>query len=180
MPETCLQRAWSAHRAELLNFLRHRLQHTADAEDVLQEVFVKAVGQGQQFCTLSSPRAWLFHVARNLLADHYRQGKAELTLDEIPEPVQALSEPAPVEALSQCLPRVLSELSAADRLVLTFCDLEGHSQPALASHLGISLPAAKSRLQRARQRLRAQLVTACQVRFDEHGEVCCFTPRPPC
>lgn len=176
----CVRDAWDAYRGELLGYARKHLGDAQAAHDLVQDVFLRVSRQKNGLCGIENPRAWLFHVARNLLADHYRQGKAELTLDEIPEPVQALSEPAPVEALSQCLPRVLSELSAADRLVLTFCDLEGHSQPALASHLGISLPAAKSRLQRARQRLRAQLVTACQVRFDEHGEVCCFTPRPPC
>ena len=176
----CVRDAWDAYRGELLGYARKHLADAQAAHDLVQDVFLRVSRQKNGLCGIENPRAWLFHVARNLLADHYRQGKAELTLDEIPEPVQALSEPAPVEALSQCLPRVLSELSPADRMVLTFCDLEGHSQPALASHLGISLPAAKSRLQRARQRLRAQLVTACQVRFDEHGEVCCFTPRPPC
>ncbi|MGC1518341.1 MAG: RNA polymerase subunit sigma-70, partial [Azonexus sp.] len=45
--------------------------------------------------------------------------------------------------------------------------------------LGISLPGAKSRIQRARKRLRNRLVKACQVTFDDQGEVCCFVPRPP-
>ena len=89
MPETCLQRAWSAHRAELLNFLRHRLQHTADAEDVLQEVFVKSLGQSQQFCTLNSPRAWLFHVARNALADRLRVARSLIALPEVRTMVHA-------------------------------------------------------------------------------------------
>lgn len=80
--------------------------------------------------------------------------------------------------LSQCLPRVLSELSAEDRLAITLCDIEGHSQQVLAERLGISLPGAKSRIQRARLRLREQLVTACKVSFDDNGEVCCFVPRP--
>jgi len=47
-----------------------------------------------------------------------------------------------------------------------------------AQRLGLSLPAAKSRVQRARLRLRAQLSEACQVTFDEAGKVCCFVPRP--
>ena len=48
-----------------------------------------------------------------------------------------------------------------------------------ALRLGLSLPAAKSRVQRARLRLRAQLAEACQVTFDDKGKVCCFVPRPP-
>ena len=64
-----------------------------------------------------------------------------------------------------------------DRLALTLCDIEGQPQQALADRLGLSLPAAKSRLQRARTRLQRRLVEACQVRFDEQGRVCGFTPR---
>ena len=44
---------------------------------------------------------------------------------------------------------------------------------------GLSLPGAKSRVQRARQRLRERLASACQVRLDVEGQVCCFVPRPP-
>jgi RNA polymerase sigma-70 factor (ECF subfamily) len=42
---------------------------------------------------------------------------------------------------------------------------------------GISLPGAKSRVQRARKRLREHLSQACQVKFDATGKVCCFVPR---
>lgn len=86
---------------------------------------------------------------------------------------------APLDDLAQCLPRVLAELSEADRLALTLCDIEGQPQQILAERLGLSLPGAKSRLQRARVRLRQRLVTACQVQFDDSGQVCRFTPRPP-
>ena len=41
------------------------------------------------------------------------------------------------------------------------------------------LAAAKSRLLRARRRLRARLAEACQLRFGEDGKICCFTPRSP-
>ena len=44
---------------------------------------------------------------------------------------------------------MLAELSEADRLALTLCDIEGQPQQALADVLGLSLPGAKSRLQRA-------------------------------
>jgi predicted DNA-binding protein (UPF0251 family) len=61
------------------------------------------------------------------------------------------------------------ELGADDRLAITFCDIDGGSQQALAEHLGISLSGAKSRIQRARQRLKQKMEKGCQVRFDETG-----------
>lgn len=60
MNAPCLMTAWSACEAELLGFLRHRVGRIEDAEEVLQEVFIKAMRQGKQFCGLDNPRAWLF------------------------------------------------------------------------------------------------------------------------
>lgn len=83
------------------------------------------------------------------------------------------------DQLSQCLPRALGELSEADRLAITLCDIEGRPQRELAERLGISLSGAKSRVQRARQRLKAKIEVGCQVRYDAGGEVAGFIPRPP-
>ncbi|HJV26185.1 MAG TPA: sigma-70 family RNA polymerase sigma factor [Aromatoleum sp.] len=174
----CLLTAWSAHEAELRGYLRHRSGSPEEADDLLQEVFIRALGQESQFCVIENPRAWLFQVARNILVDRFRHAHEHLPLpDDIPE--VPLDEAPAVDALSQCLPRALSELSAEDRPAITFCDIEGNSQQALAEQLGISLPGAKSRIQRDRRRLREQLVTACQVTFDGNGDVCCLVPRPP-
>jgi RNA polymerase sigma-70 factor (ECF subfamily) len=174
----CLLDAWSAHEAELRGYLRHRLGDAEDAEELLQEVFLKTLRQGRRFCAVENARAWLFQVARNALADRLCSGRGRLPLPEdLPAP--AVEAAPQVDGLSQCLPRVLAELSEADRLALTLCDPEGQPQRALAERLGISLPGAKSRLQRARTRLRRRLVEACQVRFDEAGRVCGFTPKPP-
>ena len=178
MSPPCLLDAWSAHESELRGYLRHRLGDVHDADELLQDIFLKALRQGRRFCAVENARAWLFQVTRNALTDRLRSNREHLPLPEdMPAPV-ADTMPQ-VDDLSQCLPRVLAELSDADRLALTLCDIEGQPQQVLADRLGLSLPGAKSRLQRARVRLRQRLVEACQVRFDEAGTVCCFSPRPP-
>ena len=174
----CQTRAWRAHQAELRGFLKNRAGSAFEADDLLQEVFLKALSQGQDFCAIDDPRAWLFHVARNLLIDRLRLTKAQVPLpDDLCE--QSLGGVEPVDLLSQCLPRVLSELSPEDREAISLCDIQGVTQKDYAHRLGVSLPAAKSRVRRARLRLREQLAEACQVTFDEDGKVCCFVLRPP-
>ena len=175
---TCHNKAWQQHKAEIRSFLANRCASAAEADDLLQEVFLKALLKGKEFCQLDNPRAWLFHVARNLLIDRLRLTKEQVPL---PDDLSAESDIAfvPVDLLSHCLPRVLTELSSEDRDAVLLCDMQGMTQKDYAKHLGISLPAAKSRVQRARLRLRAQLAEACQVTFDDEGNVCCFVPRPP-
>lgn len=172
----CLLTAWHAHEHALRGWLIHQLHDKALAEDLLQDIFLKALRQGSRFCALVNARAWLFEVARNTLTDQLRRRESV----ELPDGLSAEDEvTAPVDSLAQCLPRVLAELSADDRDAITCCDLEGMSQADYATRLGLSLPGAKSRVQRARTRLKAQLASACGVQFDEAGRVCCFTPRPP-
>lgn len=174
----CVLNAWGQHESELRGFLVRRLNNQEVAEDLLQDTFVKAIAEGSRFCELDNPRAWLYRVARNILVDHLR--RKNRFIDDLPDhlPYEAPITAA-VDDLSQCLPRALDALAGKDAEAITLCDLEGMNQADYAKLIGISVPGAKSRVQRARARLKQQLKTACQVRFDESGSVCCFTPREP-
>lgn len=171
----CVQRAWHAHEGELRVWLRGHLVDRDEVEDMLQDVLLKALRQGKRFCAVGNPRAWLFEVTRNALIDRLRLRKEWVALPEdLPSEAE---EPEPVASLAGCLPRALAELAPEDREVLTLCDLENMAQADYAAFKGLSLAGAKSRVQRARKRLRAHLTRVCQVRFDAQGKVCCFVPR---
>ncbi len=173
--ETCVTRAWRVHQREIEGYLRHRLGDGEQAADLLQTVFLKALHEGRRFCELREPRAWLFAVARNALADHLRLRPHH---EPLPDDIEApTDEPAPVDTLADCLPAALAALDPDDRDILTQCDLQGMTQKDYASRHGLSLAAAKSRVLRARARLRALLVSTCGVRFDAAtGRVCCALP----
>lgn len=173
----CLLRAWQQHKRELRSWLFQQLREPDRVDDALQEIFIKAMKQGTAFCAIAQPRAWLFEVARHHLIDEYRKRREMLPLsDELPqdEPEQAV-----VDQLTACLPRVLAELESADRDILIRCDIEGMTQQAYANQQGLSLSAVKSRLLRARVRLKNRLHTTCAVQLDDQGQVCCYIPRAP-
>lgn len=174
----CIADAWERHETELRRFLRHRCGDDASAEDLLQEVFLRALRQKNGLCGIDSPRAWLFRTARNLLIDRLRLSREQV---ELPDDLAAETDesPPPIDSLTQCLPRVLAELSPQDREAITLCDIEGMTQQEYARRIGLSLPAAKSRVQRARARLKARMSEACQVSFDGDGKVEGFIPRFP-
>lgn len=172
----CLSTAWTAHESELRGWLRRRVGNSALADDLLQDLFLKALRQGTRFCAVENARAWLFEVARNTLADHLRVAHPMVALpDDLVAPVEDADT---VDTLTACLPRVLSELSADDREAITLCDLQGMRQADFARLKGLSLTAAKSRVQRARVRLRAHMSQVCQVQVDDGGRVSDFVPRP--
>ena len=172
----CMLQAWQRTEAELRGFLRHKLHDADAADDLLHEVFLKAMRQGGNFCQIDNARAWLFQVARNAVVDLQRATRPHDPLpDDLPEADEG---PAPVEALADCLPLALGSLSAEDRDAIEQCELGGLSQLEYAELRALKLPTAKSRIQRARTRLRAALVERCGVRFDvQTGAVCCHVPR---
>jgi RNA polymerase sigma-70 factor (ECF subfamily) len=171
----CLTKAWAAHSGELHGWLRHNLRNPAEADDLLQDLFIKALRQGERFCNVQNARAWLFEVARNTLTDHLRVRRDTVELPD--DLAHSVIEADTVDSLSACLPRVLSELSAQDRESITACDLQGMSQADFAAAQGITLSAAKSRILRARNRLKAHMSVACQVQIDKGGRVADFVPR---
>lgn len=171
----CVIEAWNRYEGELRRFLTGQVQDRQVAEDLLQDTFLKALSEGSRFCQLQNPRAWLYRVTRNRLTDYHRTHRIHLELpDELPLAHETTDA---VVSLAQCLPGALEALAPEQRDAIERCDLEGMTQAEYAKQVGISVAGAKSRVQRARKRLKAQLSKACQVRFDETGKVCCFVPR---
>lgn len=170
---------WSSHEAELRRWLLSRVPVKSEVDDLLQDVFLKTLRQGDRLGSIEHPRAWLYEIARNTLIDRLRASRGSFPLpddlDDLPAPVDQSDT---VDTLAQaCLPRVLSELEPQDREAIELCDLQGMAQADFARLKNLSLPAAKSRVQRARQRMREHMTSACQISFDPAGHVDDFVPR---
>lgn len=168
----CVLQAWHNHQAELRSFLMSEMGEPSAADDLLQDIFVKSMRQGRDFCELQNPRAWLFRVARNALKDNYRLRKHWLPVPEDLADESRLGRD-PVDELDACIQRTLPYLGEADRDILEACDLGSTSQSDYARTRELSLPATKARIRRARERLRAALAQRCNVVLDDKGNVCC-------
>lgn len=166
--------AWHQHENQLIHWLQAQTHDEPLAQDLLQEVFIRAMHQQQAFCDITNTKAWLFRVAGNLVID---QARKRMPLPLVDDLEQEAPEYAVIDSLANCLPRVLDELSPQDSELLKACDIHGMTQQQYATQHGLTLSAVKSRLLRARSKLRRQLTISCQVKLDENQQVCCFTPR---
>nr|WP_275114012.1 sigma-70 family RNA polymerase sigma factor [Psychromonas antarctica] len=164
--------AWDENEQLIKNWLLKQTKNGDQAQDILQDTFIKALQNKERFCSLTHAKSWLFTIAKNSLIDSYR--KTKLTVNFVP--FEPTDEPPEIVNLQQCLLRVLSELSEDDKDILDQCDIQGISQIDYAKHNELTLSATKSRIQRARQKLREQMISSCKVEFDLQG-VSSFTPR---
>ncbi|MGI5169980.1 sigma-70 family RNA polymerase sigma factor [Spirillospora sp. CA-253888] len=158
------------HRAALLQSAMRMTRNREDAEDLLNETYLKAFRHRQQFTPGTNDRAWLFRILTNTYITFYRQQRSRPALvpfrDEWGEETGALSpvvaqRSAEAEALDRFTdPEVkaaLRVLSAEFRAVLYLADVEGYAYREIAERLGIPLGTVMSRLHRARARLRREL-----------------------
>lgn len=177
--QPCLMEAWLQHQSPLSLWLKSQTRDDSLAQDLLHDVFIRAMDQKQAFCEIRNTKAWLFRVAGNLMIDHARKQQALPMVEEVAfeEPKFPLIDKDVVDKLAHCLPRVLNELAPQDSKLLKECDINGMTQQEFATRHGLTLSATKSRLLRARLKLKQQLSNSCQVKLDENQNVCCYTPR---
>ena len=168
-------KAWNENEKALKNWLIKKTGCNDQALDLLQDLFIKALQNKERFCTLGNAKSWLFKVAQNSVIDIYRRPKLEVE-SVCTDTVKKEVESVPIVDLQQCLIRVISELEIDDKDVIEQCDMQGMSQATYAQIKGLSLSATKSRIQRARKKLRQQMIISCHVEFDQ-DKVCSFTPR---
>lgn len=131
--------------ADILHFLRKRMDNASDAADMTQDVFAQWLGYRDR-AKVEQPRAFLFQVARNLLSDHWRRQKvrhAALADDTLPEQQGApandpLDHAQQQQRLDQ-LRQVLAELSPRRREALMLHRFEGLTQAQIAERMNISV-----------------------------------------
>lgn len=161
---------WSEIADRLRLFIRSRVEDSHTAEDLVQDVVLKA-----QLNLHSAPMpklsAWMFQIARNVVIDHYRSRKHRRSAQLDDETAIEESETVIVSELSGCIRPMLARLPDASREALEQTDLGELTQTELAKQLGLSLPGVKSRVQRAREQLRTVLVSCCAPKTDSDGSV---------
>lgn len=174
---------WHTLRHDLHAFLSRRLPSAEDADDVLQEVFLRIHETASQPGCADCTRAWTYAITRRTLADFYRRRErrpalqSDATLDELPADTVASSD-VHEEVLSWLVP-LIDELPEHYRIPLRMADVEGKTQQEVADHVGLSLSGAKSRVQRARRRLAGLLHACCEVVFGPGGQAVSYRRRQP-
>lgn len=169
---------WQEFAAPLRSFLRARTKSSADAEDLLQEVFVRVQKRLPTLHDTSKIQGWVYRIARNVVIDHYRTRREHMPVDVDLEAEDPVGE-SEVD-LRPALRRFMAELPAHYREPLVRHEYQGESLEEVARALGLSLTATKSRVRRARLMLREMLDRCCRFEFDQRGRVIEATPRKVC
>ena len=149
--EALFDQVYEAYGPSLYRFCLLQMKNPADAEDVLQDVFVKRLYQAPKFKSPEHERSWLYQVALNLCRDEWRRSRRS----ELPLAAAAgvSLPPAELSLLDQ-----VSNLPEKQRTVLHLHYYQGYGLQEIARLLGVTVPAVKMRLKRGREALRKELL----------------------
>jgi RNA polymerase sigma-70 factor, ECF subfamily len=175
--DASIRGAWSRLEHQLRPFISRRVASPADADDVLQDVFLRmqralpSLRDDQRF------GPWVYQVTRSAIAQFRRQAaRHPLAREASPaerdaEPDEASDSPDLDCQIGEHIAPFVAALPSPYREALTLTELEGLTQKDAAALLGISLPAMKSRVLRGRERLRASLEACCEIALDARGGI---------
>lgn len=158
----------TVHADALYGFARHLCRDAVEAEDLVQETYVRALAGRRGFADGTDLRAWLFRILRNLFLERLRRSQRTGALggdgapgeEEAEPPADALRGDADLERMRRL---VAADIEAAlrrlspDARAIVLLDLEGFSEREIATAMDCPAGTVKSRLSRARAALRALL-----------------------
>jgi RNA polymerase sigma-70 factor (ECF subfamily) len=144
------ERLMAGMRPKLHRYCARMTGSAIDGEDVVQDTLIKAMSASRQ--SIDNPEAWLYRIAHNASLDFLRARKRHPLEPLVDEAGYMACDPAPdTPGLSF---RTFLGLPVLQRCAVVLKDVLGHSVEEIAEVAGVTPPAAKSALQRGRQRLR--------------------------
>lgn len=181
---------WNEFSSRLRSFVHSKISDREQAEDVLQDIFIR-IHQGlDKLRSKDRLESWIFGITRRAIADYYRK-KDKDREESLPEEPALPDDSGTAaeqhmskhkfdgehevheEVLSWLIP-MIDELPTKYAKPLRMADVDGLTQQEVADRLDLSLSGAKSRVQRAREKLGDVLAACCRVEFGEEGKAVSF------
>lgn len=163
-----IEHAWVEHKQQLLAFINSKVDTTEDAEDILNDVFLRLIKSTHNAPFPNAITGWLYHVTKNRIVDYYR---AKKRTDQLPtELAEEEKEITTIKQLSHCILPLIYALPEPYQRPLLLSEIDGKQYKEVAIELELSLSAVKSRILRGREKLLNSMVKCCTLHHNKAGE----------
>lgn len=171
---------WTQLSTDLWRFIRRRVADDHTADDLVQETFVRVHRNLAALEERDRVAAWVYRIARNVVHDHFRKAAGAAASLAGADPAEEASGRTQEQRSRshQWLTEMIHALPEGYRQAVELAELEELSHQEAADRLGLSLSAAKSRIQRGRAMLKETLQRCCTFEFDRRGNLVDCQPLP--
>ncbi len=175
---THIDNIWREFSKNLREFILKRTSDESVADDILQEVFVKIHSRIDTLKDVRRLNGWIYQIARHTIIDYYRTKKVTAELPETIASFEKSDYNDGIDALS-CIEAMVDQLPEKYRQALILTTYQGLTQKEMGKKLGLSISGAKSRSQRAREKLKDMLMECCDFELDRFGKIIDYEPKDP-
>lgn len=174
--------SWEDLRASLHRYVSIKVKADV-AEDLVHDILLRVLQNKAKFLAAEHPVAWVYTVAKNRIADYYRTiskaNSIDINVEEFSaEPEGELDKVD--DEFAKCLRPLAERLEEKYKQALLLTDFEERKQTDAAEQIGISLSGMKSRVQRARVKLKDELLECCAIEVDRFGKVIEYRQKNNC
>jgi RNA polymerase sigma-70 factor, ECF subfamily len=158
----------------LLAFIKSKIRSKEDAEDILQNVFIKISSNVDKLSEDEKLKSWIFTITRNAIIDYYRVNASKKKVavgEEFDDDIFESPDPDPTQGLDQCMGSMIDLLPTEYRDIIIDSEIKGTKQKDLAEKYGMAYPSMRSRVQRGRERLKQLFYNCCHIETDSRGNV---------
>jgi RNA polymerase sigma-70 factor, ECF subfamily len=157
------------------NYIRSLTSDKNQIDEVTQEALIKIHKSIDTLQDQEKLTSWLKRIVYTSLMDYHRkqQKKYSNKLQDISDELDS-EENVGNQALSDCITVLLKNLPDEQRELLEMVELRGYSQTQYATERNIPISTVKSRVQRAKQKLKEQITSNCFLKIDTYGNVIDF------
>jgi RNA polymerase sigma-70 factor (ECF subfamily) len=160
------QQIWQKYSSALYFFILKKVKNESEANDILQNTFLKIHRKLHQLKHSEKAKAWVFQIARNEIANFYKkENKFTSALPETPDSV-----PEKNDAFC-CFDTFINQLPRIYKEAIELVYIKGKKQEESAEILGISLANIKARIRRSKDILKEKFIECCQYQFDKNGNL---------
>lgn len=155
---------WEQFSEILKRYINSKVKDDAITKDILQEVFIKIHLNTHKIKNQESLKSWIYAIAHNQIMDYFKNQSKQIITTEIIENNENQSHSA-----ENCLLPLINNLPEKYREALLLSEINGKKQFEVAQILNISLPGAKSRIQRGRKLLQQGFIDCCDYKINSKG-----------
>ena len=169
---------WEEYKSSLFGYIKKHVADEDDAKDILQEVLLKSYQYCSNGKTVLYLKSWLYKITQNTIIDYHKKNNKTISFSL--DFVETDNEKSIIGEASDYIKALLTLLPNNYATPLYMSDIDGIDQKIIAENLGLTLPNTKSRIQRARVKLKERFLECCVVSFGESGEMVSFDIKPQC
>ena len=169
---------WGRFHNKLEWLVKSKISNNEDAQDVLQNIFVKIYKNIDRLDDIEKLSSWINKVAKNTIIDYYK--KVEVTkvnIDDMQLEDNITIDESFNSEISKCLSTFINQLSETDKTIIQKAHFNKIKHRKIAQEFNITEANSKVKFSRAKKRLKKLLSNCCEFEADKYGNIISCTQK---